>query len=66
MALAFGLTYLTATLSDATPLDALLRGCIATVAAFVLGLLLCPALVNVLLDMLAREHAQRRAKEDKS
>ena len=68
VALAFAVTYLTATLADATPLDALLRGCIAAVVTLVVGPLLCQTVVGVLLDSLARERAQRQAdqaKEDK-
>ena len=68
VALAFAVTYLTATLADATPLDALLRGCIAAVVTLVVGQLLCQTVVGVLLDSLARERAQRQAdqaKEDK-
>lgn len=68
VALAFAVTYLTATLADATPLDALLRGCIAAIATLVVGQLLCQTVVGVLLDSLARERAQRQAdqaKEDK-
>lgn len=63
VALAFAITYLTATLADATPLDALLRGCIAAVATLFVGQILCQTVVGVLLDSLARERTQREAKQ---
>lgn len=63
VALAFGATYLTATVAGAGPGDALLRGCTAAGVAMVVGALLCQPVVDVVLDAIARDEARRRAQQ---
>jgi hypothetical protein len=59
--IAFGLTFVTATLSGADGLTALLRGVVALLVACGAGPLLVPPIVDVVLAAMARDEAKRQA-----
>ena len=58
---AFGLTFLVASLAGADGLTALGRGVVAVIVACVVGQLLVPPAVHSVLSAMARDEAQRRA-----
>lgn len=59
--IAFGVTFLVATLTGADGTTALLRGVVATIAACVVGRLLFGPAVGVVLAAMARDEAARKA-----
>lgn len=58
---AFGVTFLVATLSGTDGLTALLRGAIAVFIACLAGPLLMPPVINTVLSAMARDEAERQA-----
>lgn len=63
--LAFGLTFLLATLAGVDLGTTLLRGSIAAAAGFLAGHLLAPPVIEVVLAAMARDEAKRKAAKPK-
>lgn len=61
---AFGVTFLVATLTGSDGLTALIRSAIAVAIACIAGQLLTPPVVNVVLSAMARDEAERKAKQE--